>query len=903
MSDSTLADNTAAGGGGLYGADASGSLTSDTLAGNDAGFGGGIALSGSDLGVGASIVAENGAGGDCHGTVADLGDNLDDDGTCQFVAAGDRSDVPADLDPAGLAANGGPTDTFALQSDSPAVALATGSFCNAPDQRGVARPSPCDAGAYDTVQSPFFDAQVSGTQTYGGAPALQASTDAPEGVTTSGAVTCATADGDAALASLGAGSHTLDGSSCSGLTSSDSRYEILYQGVPGGFVVSPDTTTTSLTADVASESYGTEGATTFTVTVRTGNGESVPSGETVGVAVGSASCAAPLAPDTGGGTGTCHLSGSAVPSGAYTASAAYPGDTDLAASDPATTPFDVVATVGAVSPSDGPYSGGTTVAIGGSGFAGATAVYFGSSAAASFSVNSESSITAVSPAGATGTVDVTVVGPGGPSATGTSDQFTYTNAVVTSYSCSVQDLAGTTSFPVVLSELPSPPPSIAAGGTFSTDLAAQVTIPASVISAESASSVTVDSTSVTLDGLDGSGDPSAAVSPDAESSSAVNLPLSQTTGAPVGPFTFSTTYNPLTWQTGPGSGTVAFTPGLLSASITFVDAGNPRTRDISCAPPSGVPALDSTSVTAPPPTPTLSVPPTVPPLQSQVSPGSDGGWSLTVTNTSTVTVGGVAASMEAADGGTALSWDLGGISAAGTKGCSSPTPGDLSCDLGTLPAGASATVNALVGTSNLAAGTTISASATVSSPVTSTVDVTLGPVAVESTQEGNQSVAVPGVSDQSDSNPVSGGVPATVDLTLPRGRITTSTGSTVKPPPVGVSLQVLDPSAEPALCPPDNGGCEGQIVDIEGDFSAYTNAAHPMRAIIDIYYGDSVPAGSLYMLEPSGAVVALGRCLLSGGVFNTPCERGSQKVMGPPGALYVQEKVLFTGNDPAYGRG
>jgi hypothetical protein len=79
-----------------------------------------------------------------------------------------------------------------------------------------------------------------------------------------------------------------------------------------------------------------------------------------------------------------------------------------------------------VEPNHGPPAGGTSVTITGARFTGATAVKFGSNNATSFTVNSDGSITAISPAG-TGTVDVTVTGPGATGTSGTSpaDQFTY----------------------------------------------------------------------------------------------------------------------------------------------------------------------------------------------------------------------------------------------------------------------------------------------------------------------------------------------------------------------------------------------------------------------------------------------------------------------------------------------
>ena len=80
--------------------------------------------------------------------------------------------------------------------------------------------------------------------------------------------------------------------------------------------------------------------------------------------------------------------------------------------------------VTSISPNSGPAAGGTSVTITGSNFAGATAVRFGATAAASFTVTSATSISAISPAGS-GTVDVTVSNSSGTSATGSADQFTY----------------------------------------------------------------------------------------------------------------------------------------------------------------------------------------------------------------------------------------------------------------------------------------------------------------------------------------------------------------------------------------------------------------------------------------------------------------------------------------------
>ena len=86
----------------------------------------------------------------------------------------------------------------------------------------------------------------------------------------------------------------------------------------------------------------------------------------------------------------------------------------------------IVPAVTSISPAAGDTSGGTSVTITGIGFSGATAVAFGSTPAGSFTVVSDTSITAVSPAGTTGaTVDVTVTNYLGTSANSTFDKFIY----------------------------------------------------------------------------------------------------------------------------------------------------------------------------------------------------------------------------------------------------------------------------------------------------------------------------------------------------------------------------------------------------------------------------------------------------------------------------------------------
>jgi hypothetical protein len=91
----------------------------------------------------------------------------------------------------------------------------------------------------------------------------------------------------------------------------------------------------------------------------------------------------------------------------------------------------VAPTVTNVEPKRGINEGGTQVTITGTNLTGATAVKFGSGNATTFAVNSETSISAVSPPGVPGAVNVTVTTAGGTSATTPADEFSYFTLVGT----------------------------------------------------------------------------------------------------------------------------------------------------------------------------------------------------------------------------------------------------------------------------------------------------------------------------------------------------------------------------------------------------------------------------------------------------------------------------------------
>jgi hypothetical protein len=83
-------------------------------------------------------------------------------------------------------------------------------------------------------------------------------------------------------------------------------------------------------------------------------------------------------------------------------------------------------TVASVSPGSGPTTGGTRVTVTGSNFTPASSVAFGSTAATSVTVQSSTSLTAVTPAEAAGSVDVTVTTADGTSPISSADTFSFT---------------------------------------------------------------------------------------------------------------------------------------------------------------------------------------------------------------------------------------------------------------------------------------------------------------------------------------------------------------------------------------------------------------------------------------------------------------------------------------------
>jgi hypothetical protein len=102
-----------------------------------------------------------------------------------------------------------------------------------------------------------------------------------------------------------------------------------------GLTVSKDTTTATVSENPTSVTYGSEASSTFTVTVVTGNNEILPTTDSAIVNVGGVTtCTVTIVPSGTGGSGTCKIGASALPSSAtpYAVTAAYSGDLDLSTS-------------------------------------------------------------------------------------------------------------------------------------------------------------------------------------------------------------------------------------------------------------------------------------------------------------------------------------------------------------------------------------------------------------------------------------------------------------------------------------------------------------------------------------------------------------------------------------------
>ena len=178
--------------------------------------------------------------------------------------------------------------------------------------------------------------------------------------------------------------------------------------------------------------------------------------------------AAALPPDTtltnGAGTFSATLVtvGNQTVTATDTVSSSIAGTSSTIAVSAASAP-----TVTAVDASIGSTDGGDTVDVVGMNLSGATTVDFGPIAATSFTVDSPTQLTAVTPAHTAGTVDVKVTTAGGTSLTSRADRYSYQSVSPTAYVANFGDntvtpidtATKTTGSPITVGGIPSPSPS------------------------------------------------------------------------------------------------------------------------------------------------------------------------------------------------------------------------------------------------------------------------------------------------------------------------------------------------------------------------------------------------------------------------------------------------------------
>jgi hypothetical protein len=452
IDNSTITNNTGDEGGGLmsWGNAANTVQISDsTIVGNtDTGVrtsqvnsGGLLSYGGGQISVHNSIVALNTLGTtssttvDCatgpSDTITSGGYNIESGTDCGFAATGDHHNTDPGFITGSPQDLGGNTDVIALQATSPAVdAIPTGApGCSGTDQRGTSRPqgSGCDIGAYELfqgIEGQSLTTLVGAVGTNGTIPTIDWGDGTPASISSydssTGRVT-----GTHTFAEEGRYSGTIHYFNSDGSPSTQA-FAIKLQDAPLTGTASPPNAGAGapFTGPVATftdaDPAGT--ASDYTATIDWGDGTTT-----------AGTVAAGTAGFTVTGTHT-------YPTGGHdnlTIVITDSGGAKTTVNEVA----NVAPTVSGVSPSSGPAGGGTSVTLTGAGFSGATAVRFGSAAAGSFTVNSDTQITATSPAGS-GTVDVTVTTPGGTSPTGSADRFAYVPVAPVLLSSSVPVVQG-----------------------------------------------------------------------------------------------------------------------------------------------------------------------------------------------------------------------------------------------------------------------------------------------------------------------------------------------------------------------------------------------------------------------------------------------------------------------------
>ncbi len=408
-------------------------------------------------------------------------------------------------------------------------------------------------------------------------------------------------------------------------------------------------------------------------------------------------------------------------------------------------------TVTEVSPNKGPLAGGTSVTITGKHLNEATAVKFGSTAASSVTADSETSVTAVAPAG-TGTVNVTVSTPGGTSGTGSADQFSYVPApTVASVSPGAGPTAGGTSVTITGTNL-----SEATAVKFGSTAAVSVTADsATSITAVSPAGTGVVDVSVSTSG--GTSKMSAA-----DEFSYVALPtvteVSPDKGPTAGGTSVTITGKHLNEATAVKFGSTAASSVTADSetSVTAVAPAGTGTVNVTVSTPGGTSGTGSADQFSYVPAPTVA----------SVSPGAGptaGGTSVTITGTNlseatAVKFGSTAAVSVTADSATSITAvspagtgvvDVSVSTSGGTSKMSAadefsyvalPTVTEVSPDKGPTAGGTSVTITG----KHLNEATAVKFGSTAASSVTADSETSITAVAPAGTGTVDVTVSTPG---------------------------------------------------------------------------------------------------------------------------------------------------------------
>jgi hypothetical protein len=187
LTNVTIADNVGEPGSGAAGGilnEGTLSITNSDIVGNIGdGPTGGVWFDGGTADVVNSIISGNtqdypdATNDNCHGAVTTTSHNIEDGATCGFTGTGD---LDANPDLGALAYNGGPLETEALLTGSPAINAGLNSSCPTDDERGYVRITAsdpiCDIGAYEygagpvTTPTPTPTATPTPTPTPSGVP-------------------------------------------------------------------------------------------------------------------------------------------------------------------------------------------------------------------------------------------------------------------------------------------------------------------------------------------------------------------------------------------------------------------------------------------------------------------------------------------------------------------------------------------------------------------------------------------------------------------------------------------------------------------------------------------------------------------------------------------------------------